>query len=460
MADRDTIRIASGQGFWGDRLDAPIEQVRGGPIDYLMLDYLAEVTMSILQKQKSRDPSQGYARDFVPLMETLFPDLLERDVRVVTNAGGVNLEGCRDALVDAARAAVGKGKGARIGVVLGDDILDRLEALIDAGHELRHMETGEPLAAVLDRVASANAYIGAEPIVRALEQGATVVVTGRSTDTALTYAPMMHEFGWAGDDWNRLAAGVAAGHINECGAQASGGNCLVDWETMPDMAGIGYPIIEARPDGSFVVTKHEGTGGRITPAVVKEQLLYELGDPADYITPDVVADFTTIQLAEDGENRVRVYGVEGGPRTDKLKVSIAYQDGYKAVGTLVYAWPDAVKKARAADAVLRERLDRLGLEFDEILTELVGWNSTHGQLAGPPPDDLPEVQLRVAVRARDRAPVERFTREIAPLILSGPPSVTGFAGGRPRVQQVMAFWPALIDRNVIEDGLRVEVIEA
>ncbi|MFO7894970.1 MAG: acyclic terpene utilization AtuA family protein [Longimicrobiales bacterium] len=459
MADRDMIRIASGQGFWGDRLDAPVEQVRTGPIDYLMLDYLAEVTMSILQKQKSRDPSQGYARDFVPLMEELFPDLLEKDIRVVTNAGGVNLEACRDALREAARRSVGAGKGARIGVVLGDDILDRLEELIEAGHELRHMDTGDPLTDVLDRVASANAYIGAGPILEALEQGATVVVTGRSTDTALTYGPMMHAFDWADDDWDRVAAGVVAGHINECGAQASGGNCLIDWETLPDMAGIGYPIIEAHADGSFVVTKHEGTGGRITPAVVKEQLLYEMGDPTDYITPDVVADFTSIRLAEDGENRVKVYGVQGRPRTDMLKVSIAYRDGFKAVGTLVYAWPDPVKKAKAADRVLRERLDRLGLEFEEVLTEFVGWNSTHGHLAGPPPDDLPEVQLRVAVRAKERAPVERFTREIAPLILSGPPSVTGFAGGRPRVQEVMAFWPALIDRTVIEDNLRVEVTE-
>jgi hypothetical protein len=455
------IRIGSGQGFWGDRLDAPLAQVRGGPLDYLMLDYLAEVTMSILQKQKSRDPAQGYARDFVPLMEALFPDLLERGVRVVTNAGGVNLEGCRDALLEAARAVGPKGgRRIRIGVVTGDDLLGRLDDLVARGHALRHMETGAPLSDVIDRVASANAYIGAAPIVRALEQDATVVVTGRSTDTALTYAPMMHAFGWAPDDWDRLAAGVVAGHINECGAQASGGNCLVDWETIPDLAGIGYPIIEARPDGSFVVTKHPGTGGRIDTAVVKEQLLYELGDPAEYITPDVVADFTTIRLAPAGENRVRVEGVKGRPRTDRLKVSIAYRDGWKAVGTLVYAWPDAVEKARAADRVLRERLDRLGLAFDEVLTEYVGWNATHGALAGPPPADLPEVQLRIGVRAGEREPVERFTREIAPLILSGPPSVTGFAGGRPRVQEVMAFWPALIDRAEVEDRLRVEVTEA
>jgi hypothetical protein len=460
-AERRSIRIAGGQGFWGDRPDAPIDQVRNGPIDYLMMDYLAEVTMSILQKQKARDPSQGYARDFVPLMAELFPDLLAKGVRVITNAGGVNLEGCRDALLEAARnSATKKEERARIGVVAGDDLLGRLERLVAHGHELRHMETGRPLTDVLDRVASANAYIGARPIIQALDRGATVVVTGRSTDTALTYAPMVHEFGWAPDQWDKLAAGVVAGHINECGAQASGGNCMIDWESLPDMAGIGYPIIEAYPDGSFIVTKHEGTGGRITPAVVKEQLLYEMGDPTEYITPDVVADFTTIRLEEDGPDRVRVSGIRGRPRTDMLKVSIAYHAGWKAVGTLVYAWPDAVKKARAADRLLRERLDRLGLHFDEILTELVGWDSTHGPLAGPPPDDLPEVQLRIAVRSPDREPVERFAREIAPLILSGPPSVTGFAGGRPRAQEVMAFWPALIDRREIESGLRVEVTEA
>lgn len=452
------IRIASGQGFWGDRLDAPAEQVRRGPIDYLMLDYLAEVTMSILQKQRDRDPSQGYARDFVPVVQDLLPDAVERGIRIISNAGGVNLAACRDALLEAAREA-GQAGRARIGVISGDDILDRLEDLIARGHPLRNMETGESLETVIDRVQSANAYIGAAPIVEALRQDATVVVTGRSTDTALTYAPMIHAFGWSSDDYDRLAAGIVAGHINECGAQASGGNCLIDWETMPDLADIGYPIIEAHPDGSFVVTKHEGTGGRITPAVVKEQLLYEMGDPHEYITPDAVADFTTIRLEAEGENRVRVSGVRGGPPTDKLKVSIAYRDGYKAAGTLVYVWPDAVKKARAADRVLRRRLDRLGLAFDEVRTEFVGWNAAHGPLAGPPPD-LPEVQLRVAVRARERAPVERFTREIAPLILSGPPSVTGFAGGRPRVQEIMAFWPALIDRREIEDRLRVEVVEA
>ncbi|MGH7549859.1 MAG: acyclic terpene utilization AtuA family protein [Gemmatimonadota bacterium] len=454
-----SLRIACGQGFWGDRLDAPVEQVRRGPIDVLMLDYLAEVTMSILQKQRSRDPAQGYARDFVPLLAEIFHDVVEKRIRVISNAGGVNIEACREGLIEAAREAGIAGR-VKIGTVMGDDILERLPDLIERGHELANLDDGRPLSEVVDRVESANAYIGAGPIVEALRQGADVVVTGRSTDTALTYAPMIHAFGWAEDDWDRIAHGIVAGHINECGAQTTGGNCLVDWETIPDLADIGYPIIEATSEGPFVLTKHEGTGGRVTPAVVKEQIVYEMGNPAEYITPDGVADFTTIRLEEDGPHRVRVSGVRGRPRTGMLKVSIAYSAGYKAVGTLVYAWPDAVKKAQAADRVLRQRLDRLGLDFDEIRTEFVGWNATHGPLAGPPPEDLAEVELKVAVKAADRAPVERFTREIAPLVLSGPPSVTGFAGGRPRVQEVVAYWPALVDRREIEPYLEVDVVEA
>jgi len=454
-----TIRIASGQGFWGDLLSAPVDQVRNGPIDYLMLDYLAEVTMSILQKQRSRDPSQGYARDFVSLMAEIMPDIVEKKIRVVANAGGVNIDACRAAVLEHARG-LGLQNRIRVGAVFGDDILERLPDLIERGHMLNSMDTGRPLTDILDRVLSANAYIGAAPIVEALQRDANVIITGRSTDTALTYAPMMYEFGWSADDWDRIAAGVVAGHINECGAQASGGNSLSDWERIPDMAGIGFPIIEASADGTFVVTKHKGTGGRVNRAIVTEQIMYELGNPADYITPDVVADFSTIHLDDKGDDRVQVHGVKGSPKTDKLKVSISYQAGYKAVGTLVYAWPDAVKKAQMADRILRERLDRMGAKFDAIRTEFVGWNATHGPLAGPPRADAPEVELRFAVRSQDRKSVEMFTRELAPLVLTGPPSVTGFAGGRPKVQEIVAYWPALIDRNEIEPHLRVEVTPA
>jgi len=457
MADRDVIRIASGQGFWGDDPEAPVRQVEGGDIDYLMMDYLAEVTMSIMQKQRARDPAAGYARDFVPLMGRIFPTCADRGVTVVTNAGGVNPRGCAQALVEVGRD-VGVGGRASVGMVVGDDLMDRLDGLLADGHALSNMETGEPLSSIRDRVQSANAYMGARPIVEALAKGANVIVTGRSTDTALTYGPLIHEFGWALDDWDRLASGVVAGHINECGAQSTGGNCLIDWWTVPNLAEVGFPIIEASSDGTFVVTKHGGSGGRVTRGTVTEQIVYEMGDPRTYITPDVVADFTTIELERAGDDRMRVKGVRGREATDFLKVSIAYSDGFKAVGTLTYSWPDAAAKARAADRILRERLDRLGLVLD-VRTELVGWDSTHGALAGPPPSDLPEVQLRVGVRGRDRGAVERFTREIAPLVLTGPPSVTGFAGGLPRVQEIMAYWPALVAKDVVEPHLTVELFD-
>jgi hypothetical protein len=450
------VRVASGQGFWGDELEAPVGQVERGPIDYLMLDYLAEVTMSILRKQHAKDPRAGYARDFVALMERIFPVCIERGIRVVSNAGGVNPLGCVDALVAAGRG-VGVGGRARVGLVTGDDLMDRLDELLAAGHELRHMESGRPLADVRDAVQSANVYLGAAPIVEALRRRADVVLTGRAIDAALTYAPLVYEFDWPMDDYHLLAAGVVAGHINECGAQSTGGNCLIDWWKIPDLANVGFPIVEASPDGTFVVTKHEGTGGWVTRASVTEQLLYEIGDPAAYLGPDVAADFTSVELVDDGLDRVRVQGVRGAPPPEKLKVSVAYAAGWKSVGTLVYAWPDAAAKARMADKVLRERLERLGLHFAEIHTELVGWSATHGPLAGEPDPDIPEVQLRVAVRADERAPVERFTREIAPLVLTGPPSVTGYATGRPRVDEIVAFWPALIDRSVVEPHVCVEV---
>ncbi len=462
------VRIASGQGFWGDWLEAPVRQVEGGAIDYLMMDYLAEVTMSIMQKQRARNPDLGYAKDFVPLMERLLPLLVRSGIRVIANAGGVNPRACATAVCDRARelglgggggGGGGGGDGGRvkIGVVTGDDILERLPDLLAAGHSLANLDTGEPLEAVLGSVQSANAYLGAWPLVAGLRLGANVLITGRVTDTGLTLAPMIHEFGWAKDDWNKLAAGTVAGHINECGAQSSGGNCMYQWERIPGMDNPGYPIIEASADGSFTVTKHDGTGGRISIPGVTEQLLYEMGDPENYITPDCIADFTTISLTKAGKDRVSVSGVRGRPATDSLKVSVSYSYGYKAVGTLVYAWPDAVKKAKRADRILRTRLERLGLTFEEILTELIGVDATHGRLAGKPDPEIAEVQLRVAVRARDAAPVERFSREIAPLILNGPPSVTGFAGGRPKVEEIVAYWPALIPRTEVQSS--VEIIE-
>jgi len=453
------VRVAAGQGFWGDWLEAPVRQVAGGPIDYLMMDYLAEVTMSIMQKQRSRDARAGYARDFVPLMERILPEIVRKRIKVTSNAGGVNPRGCAEAVIEVARR-IGLNNKVGIGLVSGDDILGRLDELIAAGHPLANMETGQPLADIRDKVLSANAYLGMAPVVEALGKGADVVITGRVTDTGLTLAPLVHEFGWPADDWDKLAAGTVAGHIIECGAQCSGGNLLKNWRTVKGLENPGFPIVEASSDGSFVVTKHAGTGGVVSVASVTEQLVYEMGDPHSYITPDCIADFTSIQLQQAGRNRVRVNGIRGGPRTPMLKVSIAYFYGYKAVGTLVYAWPEAYDKARAADRILRQRLEDLGLEYEQILTEFVGANATHGHLSGKPDPEGPEVQLRIGVRSRERASVERFTREIAPLVLTGPPSVTGFAGGRPAVEEIVAYWPALIDRRQIEPHVRVEILRA
>ncbi|MEO8574584.1 MAG: acyclic terpene utilization AtuA family protein [Pyrinomonadaceae bacterium] len=452
---KEKVRVAGGQGFWGDLLTAPVDQVRGGPIDYLMLDYLAEVTMSILQKQRSRDPQAGYAKDFIALMREILPDCVEKNIKVLSNAGGVNVAGCADAIKTVAGELGLMGK-VKIGVITGDDILGQLDEFADQGVEITNMETGEPLSEIRDKVQSANVYLGAAGLVEALDKGAQIIVGGRLTDTGLTLAPLMHEFGWKFDDWDRVSAGTIAGHIIECGAQSSGGNCQYDWKNIPDLANVGFPIVEGYPNGEFVITKHDGTGGRVNVQSVKEQLLYEMGDPKAYITPDVVADFSSINLAPDGEDRVRVFGIKGHPKTDFYKVSIAYSAGWKAVGTLVYSWPDAYEKAEAADKVLRSRLERLGLKFDLILTEFVGVNATHGHLAGEPSPDIPEVQLRFGVRGQNKADVERFTKELAPLILTGPPSVTGFAGGRPKVEEIMAYFPALIPKTLIET--KVEVI--
>jgi hypothetical protein len=267
---------------------------------------------------------------------------------------------------------------------------------------------------------------------------------------------MLYEFGWKADEWDKLAAGTIAGHTVECGAQCTGGNCQVDWQSIPNMADIGYPIVEAEPDGTFVITKHPGTGGRVTVESIKEQLLYEMGDPKEYITPDCIADFTSIRLEQAGPDRVRFSGIRGRPATEMYKVSISYSAGFKAIGTLMYSWPDAYAKAKAADAILRERLARLGLRFDAIRTEFGGVNACHGALAGEPAPDIAEVVLRVGVRSADRAPVERFTKEIAPLALNGPPTVTGLGSGRPKVEEIVAYWPALMPKSEAHPEISVE----
>ncbi|MCL6495131.1 MAG: DUF1446 domain-containing protein [Ignavibacterium sp.] len=453
---KEKIRIASGQGFWGDLIDAPYHQVTKGPIDYLVMDYLAEVTMSILQKQKNKNPELGYARDIPDLMRRILPICKEKNIKVITNGGGVNPLSCANAVIKVAEEL--NIKNLRIGIVLGDNILERLDEILLSGSLLNNMETGESILSVKNKLLSANVYFGAFPIVEALNNGADIVITGRTTDTGLTLAPMIYEFGWTQNDYDKLSAGTVAGHILECGAQSSGGNFLGDWQSIPNMAEIGFPIAEAFPNGEVIITKHQNTGGRVSFETVAEQLLYEIGDPKSYITPDCVADFTSIRLEDLGNDRVRVYDVKGFPETEFYKVSCSYADGYSASATLTYSWPQALTKAKAADQILRKRLENLNLQFDEIRTEFIGYNACHGPLAKQlPEDDINEIMLRVAVRSQDYNSVERFGKEIAPLILTGPPSVTGFAGGRPKPSEVVAYWPALIPKKLVAP--KVEIIE-
>jgi len=449
------IRIASGQGYWGDRFDAPIDQVKEGPVDYLVMDYLAEVTMSIMQKQKSRDPNLGYAKDFIPLMEKLLPLLIKNNVTLITNAGGVNPVGCMIAVRNIAERL--GFRGLRIAAVYGDDILNHLDSMIASGNDLKNMENGDSLSSVRNQVSSANVYFGAVPVVEALKQGAQVIVTGRVTDTGISLAPMIHEFGWRLDDWDKLAAGVVGGHINECGAQASGGNFLAGWKDVPNMERIGFPIVEAYPDGHLVVSKHESLGGLVSEQTVKEQLVYELGNPKEYITPDVVADFTSIHLEQEAENRVKISGVKGYPYTDTYKVSISYADGYTCIGQLTYAWPEALEKAQKADDIIRKRIEYLGLRFDDIHTEFIGYNACHG-LTALPIAEPNEVVFQIGVRGHDKKAMNIFANEVVPLVLTGPPTVTGFGGGRPRVRNVIAYWPALLEKETVDPKvLTVEV---
>lgn len=451
---KEKIKIASGQGFWGDLIDAPYHQVTKGNIDYLVMDYLAEVTMSILQKQKNKNPDLGYAKDIPDLMKRILPIIKEKNIKVITNGGGVNPIACANAVLEAAKNL--QIKNLKIGVVLGDNIKDDLDKLFVNGATLNNMETGESIELVKDKILSANVYFGAFPIVEALEKGADIVITGRTTDTGLTLAPMIYEFGWKNDEYDLLSAGTIAGHILECGAQSSGGNFLGDWQSIPDMAEVGFPIAEAYPNGDVIITKHPNTGGRVSFETVAEQLLYEIGDPKSYITPDCVADFTSIKLEDLGNDRVKVYNVKGFRETEFYKVSCSYADGYSAISTLTYSWPQALIKAKAADEILRKRLANLNLQFDEIRTEFVGYNSTHGPLAKElSENDINEIVLRIGVRSHDYKSVERFGKEIAPLILTGPPSVTGFAGGRPKPSEVVAYWPALLSKTLVKPKVEI-----
>ncbi len=440
-----TVRVGNAGGYWGDDLSAMRRQLEQGRLDYLTQDFLAEITMSILQKQKSRKPELGYAVDFLHQIEQSLPLLKDAPTRIISNAGGINPAGCAEQVARLAREA---GASLEIAVVEGDDLMGRIDQLLADGHRLANMETGEPLSSIRDRIESANVYLGTAPVVEALRAGARIVVTGRVTDTGITAAPPTFEFGWELEDWDRQAAAVVAGHILECGAQATGGN-MTDWDSVPSFENMAYPIAEFRADGSFEVTRPPESGGVVNLQSVTSQLVYEMGDPRSYVTPDVVADFTSIRLAESGPDRVRVSGVQGGPRPDRLKVSVSYHDGYKAHGTMIVSAPDAVAKSRRMAEVFWSRLD---LEFEETRTELVGYDACHRHLA--PPVDPPEVLLRLGARDSEAGKLEEFAKLFTSLILN---TVSGVAivGARPRVQNVVAYWPCLIPASEVTPTVTV-----
>ncbi len=432
------IRIGNAGGYWGDDLDALYRQLKGGDLDYITMDFLAEITMSILRKQQLRNPALGYAKDFLTQLETCLPLIVDKNVRVITNAGGINPEGLGREILKLARR---QGYDIKVGVVYGDDITNQLYELTAAGEKFTNMENGADFSGVRHQVTSANVYLGAEPVVAALDAGCQIIVTGRVTDTGITMAPMIHEFGWAMDDWDLMASGLVAGHIIECGAQGSGGN-ITDWEDVPSFHNIGYPIIEMHKNGTFYVTKHARTGGLICEKSVKEQLVYEMGDPAQYISPDCVAFFDTIEVEEVKANRVKISGVRGGPSPAMLKVSMSYEDGWKAAGEVLISGPNVRKKAAVVEEIFWKKV---GHKFEKTHTALVGAGSIW-------PDRLSEyepneIYLRFGVCDHDLNKINDFSKTLPALILAGPSGMAVSTGGRPRAQAVVAYWPALVRRD-------------
>lgn len=440
------VRIANAGGYWGDDPYALRRQVEGElSIDYVSIDFLAEITMSILQKQRLRDPSAGYARDFVTQVSPLLQTIKKKGIRIITNAGGVNPRACAEALFAAARSV---GVELKVAIVEGDDVQANLGGYGAAGHALLNMDDGRSFSKISDRVLSANAYFGSMPVVAALRHEPDIVLCGRVTDTGITLAALIHEFGWAADDYDRLAHGIVAGHIIECGAQATGGN-FTDWRKIASFTDIGFPIVECTAEGPFIVTRHPGSGGLVSEQTVREQLLYEMGEPQSYITPDVIADFSTIDLSTDGPDRVRVSGVRGRKPTDLLKLSISYRDGFKTSGTLIICGPDARAKAKCFADLFWEKLEvelnRAGLEIPaHRRTELIGHDATHGALS--PAAEPSEILLRLAARDQRDDALKVFRKILPSLILSGPCGVA-VTGGAPVISEIVSYWPALVPQE-------------
>lgn len=454
---RKPIRIANGAGFWGDNLDAPVSLAKSGEIDVLTLEYLAELTLAILAHQRTKDPHAGYVRDLPDLLPRIAPDLAANSgLSIVTNAGGLNPRACArkcGAILEAA------GLGTlRLAVVSGDDVLPELARWASEGIDLSHMETGEPITKVLDRFVSANAYLGARPIAEACSNDARLVITGRVADASLTLGPALAHFEWSWDDLSKIAGASVAGHLIECGAQVTGG-LWHRWDEVEHPEEIGYPIAIVEADGSCVITKPTGSGGIVNVANVAEQLVYEIDDPTCYRTPDIDVDLTTVELIQDGPNRVKVTGASGVPPSGKLKVAAVYRDGWMASGMIVLASRVAVRNAMSVGQLILDRVKRAGYELAETLIEPLGAGAiAPGVLSTDA--SLVEVVLRVTVRDPRREAVERFCREFAPLVTSGPPGIAGYASGRPECRPAFAYWPTLIDASLAPAILEIHEAKA
>ena len=448
------VRIGGASGFWGDSSVGAPQLVASGQIDYLVFDYLAELTMSILAGARLKKPELGYATDFVTVaMRAVLRDVVTRGIRVVSNAGGVNPEGCAAAL---AALAAELGVAVKIAVVTGDDVMPLLPALRDADPPVCELQSGAPLP---PRVVSANAYLGALPVKAALDAGAQVVITGRCVDSAVTLGVLMHAFGWRADDHDRLAAGSLAGHILECGCQATGG-LHTDWDTVPDWAHIGYPIVECHADGRFTATKPSGTGGLVTPAVIAEQMLYEIGDPAAYLLPDVVCDFTGVTLTADGPDRVRVQGARGRPPTPRYKVSATVMGGFKLSAQLTIVGFDAAAKARRTGEAILQRTGGLlaaqGLApYTATHLEVLGAESAYGPRAAAGARATREAILRLTATHRDKAALELLAREVAPAGTSWSPGTTG-AGGRASASPLIRQYAFLLDKSRVRARVQLD----
>jgi hypothetical protein len=452
------VRIGNAHGFWGDRLEAAGEMLAREPdLDFLTLDFLAEVSMSILAQQRSRDPQAGWPRDFIEIVRSIASYWREGGrCRVITNAGGLNPPGCARACCEVLKNTGCAGR--TVAVVCGDDVLDLVARgadlsppfSADEDELLRNLDTDQTIAEVRNRIVTANAYLGAKPIAEALARGADLVITGRVADPSLTVAPCAQWFGWSWDEWDRLAGATVAGHLIECGTQLCGG-ISSDWLQTPEVQCIGFPIAEVASDGSCVVTKTRGSGGRVCAETVKEQLLYEIGDPDRYLSPDATVSLLALVVDDCGADRVAIRGARGHPAPATYKVSATYQDGFWAQGELTLFGSDAYAIARRAGEAVLQRLETCGISLRESVVECLGGGACRPQGANSDlTGRLTEIVLRIAVADPSREAVERFSRELMPLITAGPPGTTGYAEGRPRVHPLFRFWPCLIARDRVQ----------